>query len=148
MRVQDIIRTKGSEVISVCADASVVDAVQVMQSYNIGALVVVAPDGRFQGIMSEREIVSALAHHGIKALELHVRDLTLYGGPVVAPADSVGDAAKIMTERRARHLPVIAGSKVVGLISIGDAVKARLFEKIAENAILQDIARWPRPVMA
>ena len=148
MRVQDVVRTKGNEVISVLEDMSVMEAVRIMQTHRIGALVVVASDGRLRGIMSEREIVSEIADHGTKALERRVRDLTLFAGPVVAPTDSIGDAMKIMTERRARHLPVVTGNSVVGLISIGDAVKARLFEKITENAVLQDIARWPRSVAA
>jgi len=148
MRVQDVIKAKGSEVITVFEDASVMDAVRTMQAKQIGALVVLAQNGQFKGIMSEREVVAALAHDGTKVLEKRVRDLTLFGGPVVAPADSVAVATKVMTERRARHLPVVSGSSVVGLISIGDAVKARLFEKIAENAILQDMVRWPRSAMA
>lgn len=148
MRVQDIIKTKGSEVISVLEDASIMDALRIMQSRGIGALVVLAPDGRLRGVMSEREVILALAHDGSRALDRRVRDLTMFGGPVVAPTDSIGDAMKIMTDRRARHLPVVSGSSVVGLISIGDAVKARLFEKIAENAVLQDIARRPRSLAA
>jgi CBS domain-containing protein len=148
MLVQDIIKTKGSEVIGVLEDASVMDAVRMMQARRIGALVVLAPDGRLKGIMSERELVSALAQDGARALNRPVRDLTMYAGPVVAPTDSVADVMKIMTERRARHLPVVSGSSVVGLISIGDAVKARLCEKITENAVLQDIARRPRSLVA
>lgn len=148
MRVQDVIRSKGNEVITVLEDASITDAVQIMQANRIGALVVLADDGRLRGIMSEREVVAALAHDGPRALGLRVRDLTLFAGPVVAPADSIIDAMKIMTEHRARHLPVVSGSSVVGLISIGDLVKARLFEKIAENAILQDMARWSRSAAA
>jgi len=148
MRVQDVINTKGNEVITVREDASVMDAVGIMQKRGIGALVVLAPDGRLKGVMSEREIISALIQHGTKALEQRVCDLAVFAGPIVDPADSVSDAMKIMTERRVRHLPVVLGPSVVGLISIGDAVKARLSEKIAENAVLQDIARWPRSVAA
>jgi len=124
------------------------DAVRTMQTHRIGAIVVLAPDGALKGIMSEREVISALTHQGTKALEKSVRDFTPLGGPVVALVDSIGNAAKIMTEHRARHLPAISGPDVVGLISIGDVVKARLFEKIAENAVLQDVARWPRPEFA
>ena len=57
-------------------------------------------------------------------------------------------APKIMTQRRVRHLPVVTASSVIGLISIGDAVKDLLFTKIAENAVLQDIARWPKSAAA
>ena len=148
MRVQDVIKSKGNEVITVLEDVSIMEAVQIMQRRHIGALVVTTLDGRLRGVMSEREVVAEVARCGTKALEKCVRDLTLFAGPVVAPGDSVGDAMKIMTERRARHLPVVSGHSVIGLISIGDAVKARPFEKIAENAVLQDIARWPRAAVA
>lgn len=64
----------------------------------------------------------------------------------MAPTDSILSAMKIMTERRARHLPVVVDQSVVGMLSIGDAVKARLSEKVAENLVLQEIAGWPRAV--
>lgn len=148
MRVQDIIKSKGTEVIQVSEDTSIRDAVKVMRRLNIGALVVLTPDGKLRGIMSEREVVAALSHCGKCALELEVRDVTMLGGPVISPTDSVTGAMQIMTERRARHLPVVAGGSVVGLISIGDVVKARLSEKITENLVLQEIAGWPRAAVA
>jgi CBS domain-containing protein len=98
--------------------------------------------------MSEREIVVALAQCGKCALELNVRELTMLGGPVVSPAQSVADAMQIMTERRARHLPVVDNGAVVGLISIGDLVKARLGETISEDVVLHEIAEWPHTVAA
>jgi CBS domain-containing protein len=109
----------------------------------IGALVVVTSDGQVKGVISEREIVVALARYGNKTLDLRAGDLMLTDCPAVAPTDSVRDAMTIMTEQRVRHLPVILDCSVVGLISIGDTVKTRLSEKIAENLVLQEIARWP-----
>jgi CBS domain-containing protein len=148
MLVQDVIKTKGNRLITVTEDASIKDAAKLMGSHHIGALVVLASDGRVRGIMSEREIVSALARCGKGALELYVRELTMLAGPVVSPAESILNAMEIMTERRARHLPVILDHSVIGILSIGDVVKARLTEKINENLVLQEIAGWHRAAAA
>jgi CBS domain-containing protein len=148
MRVQDVIKTKGQDVIKVVETVSIERAVQIMWERAIGALVVVASDGVLKGVLSEREIVAAFAQHGKAALRLRASDVMLSNPPAVELADSVHDAMAIMTEQRVRHLPVIANASVVGLISIGDTVKARLAEKIAENIVLQDIARWPHASLA
>jgi CBS domain-containing protein len=148
MRVQDIIKTKGDAVITVAETIRVQQAVLVMRERAIGALVVTTLGGLLKGVISEREIVMALARHGRAALDLRVSDLMLSDCPAVTPTDSVRDAMTIMTEQRVRHLPVVLGYSVVGLISIGDTVKARLSEKIAENLVLQDIARWPAASVA
>ena len=148
MRVQDVIKTKGAAVITVADTIRLNQAAQVMQEQAIGAVVVVAPDGRLRGVISEREIVVALARHGKAAVDLTASHVVQPGCPAVAPTDSVRDAMAIMTEKRVRHLPVIADRSVVGLISLGDTVKARLSEKIAENLVLQDIARWPAALTA
>jgi CBS domain-containing protein len=146
MRVEEVLKTKGNRVITVIESASIKDAAKIMDAHRVGALVVLTPAGTLKGIVSERDIVSALARCGNCALELQVRDLTMLGGPVVAPTDSILSAMEIMTERRARHLPVVTDQSVVGMLSIGDAVKARLSEKINENLVLQEIAGWPRAV--
>jgi len=148
MRVQDLIKTKGEVVIAVAETVLIKDAVEIMHKEHIGALVVLAPGNQLRGVLSEREIIVALAEHGALALDLHASDLMLRDRPVVGPSDSVRDAMAMMTERRARHLPVLIDEAVVGLISIGDTVKARLSEKIAENLVLQDIARWPAASVA
>jgi CBS domain-containing protein len=148
MRVQDVVKTKGAAVITVVETIRVAHAVRVMQEQAIGAVVVVASNGRLKGVISEREIIVALAHYGKAALEFPASKLTPPGCPAVAPTDTVRDAMAIMTEQRVRHLPVVSDRSVVGLISIGDTVKARLSEKIAENIVLQDIARWPTASVA
>jgi CBS domain-containing protein len=148
MRVQDVVKTKGDDVITVAETVIVKQAVRVMQARAIGALVVLASSGQLKGVISEREIIVALGRHGKAALDLRASDVMLPDCPSVAPTDSVRDAMTIMTEQRVRHLPVVLGGSVVGLISIGDTVKARLSEKIAENLVLQDIARWPASSVA
>jgi len=148
MRIQEVIKAKGNRVITVPEDTTLKEATKIMEAHRIGALVVLVPDGRLKGVVSEREIVSALARCGEGALALQVRELTMLAGPVVAPTDSISSAMEIMTERRVRHLPVVQQQTVVGVISIGDTVKARLSEKITENLVLQEIARWPRSATA
>ena len=148
MRVRDIIKSKGTGVISVSEDANISDAAKIMRRLQIGALVVLTSGGKLKGIISEREIVVALAQCGKCALELNVRELTMLGGPVVSNAHSVADAMQIMTERKARHLPVVDNGAVVGLISIGDLVMARLNEEITGNVVSQENARWLRTAAA
>ena len=148
MRVEELIGVKGSAVITVVGAARLREAARIMQRLAVGALVVVTPAGQLEGVVSEREIVGALAERGAAALDLRVSDLMLADRPTVAPTDTVRNAMTIMTERRVRHLPVVSEGSVVGLVSIGDTVKARLTEKITENLVLQDIARWPVPRVA
>jgi CBS domain-containing protein len=148
MRIREIIKNKGSDVISVSEEANISEAAKFMRRLNIGALVVLTAKGSLKGIMSERDIVHAVAQCGKCAFELQVRELTMLGGPVVGPTDSISDAMRVMTDRRVRHVPVVDNGAVIGLISIGDLVKARLDEKITENLVLQEIAGWPRAVAA
>lgn len=148
MRVSELIRVKGHAVITVVGTARLREAARIMQDQIVGALVVVTPDGQLVGVISEREIVGAVAQRAEAALDLRVSDLVLPNRPTVAPTDTIRDAMTIMTERRVRHLPVISEGSVVGLVSIGDTVKARLSEKITENLVLQDIARWPAATVA
>ena len=148
MRVADLVGNKGSTVITVVGTVRLREAVRIMQDKAVGALVIVTPTGQLEGVISEREIVAALALRAEAALDLRMSDLMLPGRPTVAPGDTVRDAMTIMTERRVRHLPVVSEGSVVGLVSIGDTVKARLSEKITENLVLQDIARWPAATVA
>jgi len=148
MRVQDLIKIKGDAVITVVENIRTRDAAKVMHDRNVGALVVITTSGKLKGVISEREIVVAVAEYGREALEYPIAGLMLEDRPTVTPTDSVRDAMTIMTEKRVRHLPVVSEGQVVGLISLGDTVKARLTEKIAENVVLQDMARWPAPSMA
>src|SRR5580700_9347047 len=139
MRVQDVVGAKGDAVITVVETIRLIQAARVMHARSIGALVVVTPEGELRGVLSEREVIRALARCGAAAVDLRVADLMLRNPPAVAPTDGVREAMRIMTEQRVRHLPVIRDGSVVGLISLGDTVKARLSEKIAENLVLQDI---------
>jgi CBS domain-containing protein len=141
MRISDILTEKNRKLVSVAPGMAIPRAVTLMAVERVGALVVQDPDGRLLGIVSEHGIVDGLARLGAHLLERSVRAVMVTDSPTVSPADTVTAAMKTMTERRARHLPVLEDTKVVGLISVGDMLKSRLAEKTEENSVLQDIAR-------
>ena len=128
MLVSELISVKGPEVVSVFGRVRLQQAVQIMQERSVGALIVVTPAGGFEGVIAEREVVEALARRGAAALDFQVADLVSPDRPILAPSDTLRHAMMVMTERRVRHLAVVSMGAVVGLVSIGDVVKARLSE--------------------
>ena len=134
MIVSQILRNKGSTVLAIAPDASAVEAARLMNERRVGALVVRRGHGRLEGIISERDIMIALAEHGTEAIERPVRALMTPAERLITcnPADTVDHVMAVMTDRRVRHLPVLDGARLAGIISIGDVVKARLSETLAE----------------
>jgi len=134
MIVSQILRDKGSAVLTIAPDASAVDAARVMNERRVGALVVRRGQGKPEGIISERDIVTALAEQGPEAAERPVRTLMTSADRLITctPADTIAHIMAVMTDRRIRHLPVIENGRLAGIISIGDIVKARLRETLAE----------------
>ena len=128
MIIGSILRGKGSEVISVGPEDTVLSAARLLSERRIGAALVRDAAGALLGIISERDIVRGMAAHGpgttgLKAEQFMTRDLI-----TVTPQTLVTHALGLMTQRRVRHLPVLDGEKLAGLISIGDLVKARIEE--------------------
>jgi CBS domain-containing protein len=113
-----------------------------MRDERVGALIVSTGNGRLIGVLSERDIVLGLHAHGAAVLDMGVDDVMTLGVPTASPSEGITETMKVMTERRARHVPVIEDDIVVGLISIGDITKYRLAEKTEENGVLQDLARF------
>lgn len=136
MRVKDIVGSKGADVVTASADDSVADLVESLARHRVGALVVADGQGGLQGIVSERDVVRALHTHGASALRLPVRDIMTAEVFTVTPAHEVEDLMVLMTERRIRHVPVLADDRLVGIVSIGDVVKNRIDELQAEHAHL------------
>ncbi len=134
MIVSQILRSKGSAVLAIAPDASAVEAARAMNERRVGALVVRRGHGRLEGIISERDIMIAIAEHGPEATERPVRLLMTPAERLItcSPADTVDRVMAVMTDRRVRHLPVIEGGRLAGIVSIGDVVKARLSETLAE----------------
>lgn len=134
MIVSQILRDKGGDVLTVPPDATAVAAARLMNERRVGCLVVRRGQGKLDGIISERDIVTALAEQGPEAAERPVRTLMTPAERLItcAPTDTIAQIMAVMTDRRVRHLPVFDGGRMAGIISIGDIVKARLRETLAE----------------
>jgi CBS domain-containing protein len=136
MRIADVLRRKGSDVASVSPETTVTELLAKLTSLNIGAMVVIGPDG-LAGIVSERDVVRKLNEHGPGLLDRPVSAIMTNVVVTCTPGDSVDDLSGLMTENRVRHVPVIAEGALVGIVSIGDVVKTRMEELKAEQEQLQ-----------
>ncbi len=138
MQISQLLRRKGNTVATVEATASVRDALGLLAQHRIGALVV-SPDGnRIDGIVSERDIARGLHLHGAGLLTEPVSAVMTADVLTCVPTASVTELAQTMTDHRIRHIPVVDDGKLIGIVSIGDVVKARLDELEAERAQLVD----------
>ena len=132
MTVAAILRHKGSAVASVQPAQSIAEITGELARRRIGAAPVVDAAGALVGIISERDIVNALAHHGAAALDMPCSALMTRSLRTATLATTVEAAMRIMTEARFRHLPVLDGDRLIGIVSIGDVVKARLDQQASE----------------
>jgi CBS domain-containing protein len=132
MTIANVLRSKGSAVETITAAARVMDAVQVLGAKRIGALPVVE-DGRIAGIMSERDVIYCLRDHGPEVLDWPVSRVMTSPAITVESSMDVLAALALMTRKRIRHLPVVEGGEIRGLVSIGDLVKHRM-ERIEAEA--------------
>ncbi|HEX8094871.1 CBS domain-containing protein [Jatrophihabitans sp.] len=125
MLIAEILRRKGSEVITISSDAPVSEMVASLAEHKIGALVVVE-DGRTVGIVSERDVVLRLHRDGARVLEAPVSELMTTDVVSCQPTDGVDQIGAAMTERRIRHMPVLANGELAGIVTVGDVVAARI----------------------
>jgi len=135
--VKHILRDKGREVVSISADATLSEAARLLARKRIGALVVRDRDGALAGILSERDIVRALAEASVNALAHSVSAHMTRAIETCCEADSIEDLMEIMTHRRLRHLPVVEEDRLCGIVSIGDVVKTRIEETVREAETLR-----------
>ena len=138
MFVAKILDDKGHEVVTVNPDESVANIAATLSERRIGAMPVSSPGGALVGIVSERDVVAALAEHGRDALDRPVEEIMTRRVITCTRADHIDDLMARMTEGRMRHLPVLEGDQLVGIVSIGDVVKARMGEIEAEAQALKD----------
>ncbi len=136
MRIADVLRNKGSAVATVTPDTTVDRLLAGLAEKNIGAMVVLGPDG-LVGIVSERDVVRKLHEHGADLLGQSVAEIMTTVVATCTPADSVDSLSALMTNNRVRHIPVLEGGHLAGIVSIGDVVKTRMEELKAEQEQLQ-----------
>lgn len=136
MLVSQILKAKGADVVSIERHRSIRDAAELMMSRGIGAVLVRDATG-VCGILSERDIARGVASEGESAVGAAVETLMSVDIVSCAPTDKSDHLMTLMTNRRIRHLPVMSGGELVGMISIGDIVKARLTELESHSEALQ-----------
>ena len=138
MKVEQILQSKGTDVYSIGADQTIADAVSVLNSKNIGAVVVQGADGDAVGILSERDVVRRLGARGAEALNEKVSVCMTAKPFTCSPSDDVDHLMNEMTNKRIRHLPVKNGTKLVGVVSIGDVVKRKIEQAEQEAEALKE----------
>lgn len=140
MHVAAVLKRKGAAVVTVRPVDSIGDVACTLTRHRIGAAVVMEEDGSAIpcGIVSERDIVRAIAADGAAALDRPASDLMTRQLVTATPADTVAHVMAVMTERRIRHVPIVEDGRMVGVISIGDVVKTRLDETEMEVESLRD----------
>jgi CBS domain-containing protein len=138
VQISRVLRSKGSDVATVPAGATVREALAELAGRRIGALVV-SPDGaRVEGILSERDVARGLHVHGAGLLDATVAEVMTSPVHTCLPTGDVRELAELMTAERVRHVPVLAEGVLAGIVSIGDVVKARLDELETERKALVD----------
>jgi CBS domain-containing protein len=138
MNVETIIKSKGRAVATIAPSATVARAVAVLREKRIGALVVSGDGDAVEGILSERDVVHALAEHGPSALNFPVSALMTRRVFTCRREDGISDLMALMTDRRIRHVPVVEDGRLCGIVSIGDVVKCRIDEVEYEASSLRE----------
>ena len=136
MRIADVLRNKGAGVLTIAPETLVSDLISGLATRNVGAMVVVGPDG-LVGIVSERDVVCMLHERGAAALSRPVADIMTSQVITCSPDDSVDSLSVLMTTHRVRHVPVVENGRMAGIVSIGDVVKLRMEELQARGEQLE-----------
>ncbi|MDX6298329.1 MAG: hypothetical protein QOI51_2186 [Nocardioidaceae bacterium] len=142
MRINEVLKTKGAEVITVSPDTTVRNLVALLVEKNIGAVLVATHERPVAGIVSERDVVRGLAD-GPGVLDRPVSDLMTAEVVTAEPHQSVHELMKLMTQRRIRHVPVVTDGELQGIVSIGDVVKSRIDELEFERDQLESYVSGP-----
>ena len=136
MRIADVLRNKGASVATITPETSVSGLLTELTVHNIGAMVVMSPDG-LVGIVSERDVVRQLHTHGASVLSRPISKIMTTLVATCAPSDSVDSLSALMTKNRVRHVPVMENGRLAGIVSIGDVVKTRMEQLELEQEQLQ-----------
>lgn len=133
MRISEILRRKGADVVTIAPDATVRELLRVLAAHNVGAVIVSPDGGLISGIASERDIVRHLHTYGADLLDQPVSAIMTAAVHTCSPEDRVETLNATMTQHRVRHLPVVADGRMVGIVSIGDVVKSQISELQTER---------------
>jgi CBS domain-containing protein len=137
--IDAVLEAKGRHVETTLPTTPILDVAQQMRLRSIGAVVVSHDGQHIDGIVSERDIVMGLAHDGARLLRMTAGQVMTKSVITCSPSDSMAHLMAVMTQRRVRHLPVIDGGRLCGMISIGDVVKNRLEDLELETKVLRDV---------
>lgn len=138
MRISDVLRVKGTRVVTVTPDTTVRQLLAVLAENQVGAVVVSTDGVTVNGIASERDIVRALARRGAAVLSEPVTAIYTAQVHTMTPQTQLDEVMRIMTERRIRHAPVVVDGRLQGIVSIGDVVKIRIDELETERTSLTE----------
>ncbi len=143
MQVSVLLQTKGASVVTVGPDRPVAEVLAVLEEHGIGAVVVSADGRTIEGVLSERDVVRALVRDGAAALDRPASRLMTEQVVTCEPDTTVEALMATMTERRIRHVPVVAGGALAGIVSIGDVVKHRVADLEGEARAIHDYIAHP-----
>jgi CBS domain-containing protein len=138
MDVASILKTKGNAVATVTRDSSLQEVAGLLASRRIGAIVITSAEGAVEGIVSERDIVKAIANRGGACLAEAVANIMTKDVTTTEPRESIDHVMSLMTAGRFRHVPVVENGRLVGIVSIGDAVKHHMAEVELEASQLKN----------
>lgn len=138
MKVKDILATKGSRVITIEKSTTAFDAMAIFSSNRVGSLLVVDKDDAILGIIAAKDVLMAVANHYETIKQITVEKIMTTDLIVCGEDDDIEYVQTTMTENRIRHIPVLAGKQLKGIISIGDVVKSQIKEMHVENKYLKD----------
>jgi CBS domain-containing protein len=138
MKVKDILAAKGSRVVTIGPQTSVIDAMSIFSANKIGSLLVVDQDNGILGIIGAKDVLMAVVNHLDDIKTITVDKIMTSNLIVATEEDHIDYVQAVMTENRVRHIPILAGKELKGLVSIGDVVKVQLKEKDVENKYLKD----------
>lgn len=138
MRVESILKEKGTEVATISPESTIKRAADWLRAKNVGALVVSSND-TVVGLISERDIVRAFSQYGEPVGSMQVKEIMTHGLITASLGDDLTHLMHLMTRHRVRHIPVLCNGKLAGIISIGDVVKHRLDDLELEASVLRDV---------
>ncbi len=138
MKLGDILALKGGETLTVAPQSSVAEAIRIMSRERVGSVLVSTDAEKLQGIFTERDVLNLIADKGPDAAEVTVGEVMTRDLVTASPATSVDETMALITSRRCRHIPVLDDGRLVGMVSIGDLVKAKLEEAQHEVESLRE----------